>query len=212
MSETAPRQATVLDSRAATIAEVYAQALLDTLEEGRAAETAEELEALAKVLDEQPGAAEMLASAVSARQRRRQFYRIFRDRLSEPVEALVSAMSLRGRLGLLGEVAGSFRRLLGRRRGRLEATVTSAVLLDAEQRDHVREKLSAAFDAPVECEYRTDPSLLGGLRVQVGEEIFDGTLASRLRRVRRDLHRRGPQPVRSVSPAPLPQDPTEETP
>jgi len=66
------------------------------------------------------------------------------------------------------------------RRQRQVATVTAAVPLSDEQRDRLAAALAAQLGFDVQLNVVIDPDVVGGLRVSLGDELIDGTLASRL--------------------------------
>ncbi|RNI20899.1 F0F1 ATP synthase subunit delta [Flexivirga caeni] len=70
-------------------------------------------------------------------------------------------------------------------RDRLVATVTSAVELTESERNRLGESLSRIYERPVHLNTVVDRSIVGGLRVQVGDEVIDGTIATRLEDARR---------------------------
>ena len=74
-----------------------------------------------------------------------------------------------------------------RRREQLTATVISAAPLDEAQRDRLARALSEMYDKPVQTNVIVDPQVLGGLRIQVGDEVVDGTIARRLDEAKRRL-------------------------
>ena len=67
-----------------------------------------------------------------------------------------------------------------RRRGQSVARVTTAVALTAEQEQRLTEVLSRIYGRTVGLQVTVDPSVLGGLIVQVGDEVIDGSIAHRL--------------------------------
>jgi ATP synthase F1 delta subunit len=68
-------------------------------------------------------------------------------------------------------------------RGRRNATVSSAVELRPEQRERLAGALSALTGRRVSLQVSVDPTLLGGLRVVVGDTVLDGTVRRRLQQV-----------------------------
>ncbi|WP_198679514.1 F0F1 ATP synthase subunit delta [Thermomonospora amylolytica] len=78
-------------------------------------------------------------------------------------------------------------RLVAQRRERLVALVRSAVDLTEQQRTRLAAVLSAAYGHDVHLNIELDPSVLGGLSIQIGDEVIDGTIAGRLDEVRRRL-------------------------
>src|SRR3954454_23191930 len=67
-----------------------------------------------------------------------------------------------------------------RRRGQSVARVITAVALTAEQEQRLTDVLGRLYGRPVGLQVTVDPTLLGGLVVQVGDEVIDGSIAHRL--------------------------------
>lgn len=73
------------------------------------------------------------------------------------------------------------------RRSRLVAVVTAAVPLTEEQRERLARALARTYGHEVHLNVEVDPSLVGGVRVEIGDEVIDGTVLSRLHEARRRL-------------------------
>ncbi|CAN5411422.1 F0F1 ATP synthase subunit delta [soil metagenome] len=71
--------------------------------------------------------------------------------------------------------------------GRLIATVTTAVPLSAAQQKRLTEALAARYGREPRLNIVIDPAVIGGLRVQLGDEVVDGTVAARLSDLRLQL-------------------------
>jgi F-type H+-transporting ATPase subunit delta len=66
------------------------------------------------------------------------------------------------------------------RRGEIVAHVTAAADLSDAQHARLTEVLSRIYGRPVAVQLHVDPDLLGGLSITVGDEVIDGSIASRL--------------------------------
>lgn len=66
------------------------------------------------------------------------------------------------------------------RRGEVVAHVAAAAELSDNQRDRLNTVLRRIYNHPVRVQLHTDPALLGGLTISVGDEVIDGSLSSRL--------------------------------
>lgn len=73
------------------------------------------------------------------------------------------------------------------RRGRVVAEVTSAIPLNEDQKSRLAAALSKIQGRQVLVNVTVDPSVVGGIQVQVGDEVIDGTLATRIEQARRRL-------------------------
>lgn len=78
----------------------------------------------------------------------------------------------------------AFTELLRLEQARRTATVTSAVPLTEEQQAAIRARLDARH-AGLEYEWNTDPSLIAGLTVKVGDNVTDASVKSRIDRLSR---------------------------
>jgi F-type H+-transporting ATPase subunit delta len=77
--------------------------------------------------------------------------------------------------------------IAARRREQLIAVVRVAVVLSAQQRQRLGEVLRETYGQGIHLNVVHDPSVIGGVSVQIGDELIDGTAASRLADVRRRL-------------------------
>jgi F-type H+-transporting ATPase subunit delta len=77
--------------------------------------------------------------------------------------------------------------IAARRRQQLIAVVRSAIELSASQRRRLAGALESAYGHNVHLNVVLDPSVVGGLSIQIGDELIDGTAATRLAEVRRKL-------------------------
>lgn len=77
--------------------------------------------------------------------------------------------------------------VVGRRRQQLTAVVTAAVPLDDAQRHRLQRALTGIYGKQVQVNVLLDPEVVGGIRVQVGDEVVDGTILRRLEEARQML-------------------------
>jgi F-type H+-transporting ATPase subunit delta len=78
------------------------------------------------------------------------------------------------------DLAASSRRLI-------VATVRVARPLPDADRERLEKSLTAKYARPVHTNLVVDPDLLGGIRVEIGDDVIDGTIVSRLDEARRRL-------------------------
>jgi len=84
-------------------------------------------------------------------------------------------------------VLRSFLRLLKRDRVRRTARVESAVPLDADLRTAVEAALACRYGRAIAATYVVDPALIGGMRVEVDSEVYDGSVRARLESLKSEV-------------------------
>ncbi|MBI2776373.1 MAG: F0F1 ATP synthase subunit delta [Chloroflexi bacterium] len=100
---------------------------------------------------------------------------------------LAQLLVRRGRFESLAGISAEFHRLHNRQRGIVEAVVTSAEPLTADETRAVRARIEAMTGAGVELRAEIDESLIGGLTVRVGDQLLDASVRGRLERLRHQL-------------------------
>ncbi len=186
----AARQTTVLDDTMSTGARAYAEALLNLAErDGKADAVLDELEAVqSEILDHYPTLAEQLRSpSVQAAEKDRLLVTILSGRADEMTVKFLRLLNRNGRLELLGPILRQGRTLRDRRLNRRAVLVQSAVELDDVQRHQLIERLRTQLGAEPVVRYEVDPTLLGGLVVRLGDQVYDASLRAQLKRMRRRL-------------------------
>jgi F-type H+-transporting ATPase subunit delta len=108
-------------------------------------------------------------------------------RVPEGILRLAGLLAQRSRVGRLPDVAADYRRLLDHERGIVEARVTSAAPLTADETDAVRAWVERTTGAAVTLSATVDDSLIGGLTVRVGDTLMDASVRGRLERLRTQL-------------------------
>lgn len=78
-------------------------------------------------------------------------------------------------------------RIVSSQRGRLVATVHSASELSDAQRTRLGEVLARRYETQVALNVVIDPAVVGGLRVQIADDVIDGSISARLADLRQKL-------------------------
>lgn len=109
------------------------------------------------------------------------------DKVSGPSLSLITQVLTHPRGRSSQTVLDLAASIAARRREQLIAVVRVATELSAAQRRRLLETLTAAYGQGVHLNVVHDPGVIGGVSVQIGDELIDGTAASRLAEVRRRL-------------------------
>ena len=177
-------------------ARVYAGALFDLgREEGSLASIAADLHAFADVLHGLDGDLQAFFHLPQLRreEKRRIINLAFGDKLGRPVLGLLNILVEKRREPLFDTIVAEFDILLDRHEGRVQVSVTSARKLDADLADALRTALEQRTHQKVVLSERIDPDVLGGIRVNIGDRVLDGTVRRRLQDMRRALAAGQPQ-------------------
>jgi F-type H+-transporting ATPase subunit delta len=167
----------------------YAQALLAVTEAEDDLGTVEnELFAFVKVVERDGRLREALIDpALPAENRRELVQELLGDRANPHTVSILGFLIEQGRAKELGRIVEGLSDLAAERRKHVVAEVRSAVPLTLERRKKLAEALSKATDKNVEIKVVIDPSVIGGVLARVGDEVFDGTVRSRLEEARERL-------------------------
>jgi F-type H+-transporting ATPase subunit delta len=113
--------------------------------------------------------------------------RALEDEAPREFVRFLQAVVRRGRQGLLSEIAQEYHVLLDEKLNRVHAGVTLASDPDARTETQVVERLTKALGREVRAFFRTDPKILGGVVVRVGDRIYDGSVRRRLTALQRRM-------------------------
>lgn len=175
---------TVFDEAASEVARNYADALLAAAGD-EAGAVVDELDEVADVVRSQPSFAELMESpSLGSADRDRILVELFEGKAHPMVVNLLRVLNRNGRLGVLPTVAARARAAWDRKQGRRPVTVRSAVPLDDAQRTALEGRLSNLIGATPVLSLEVDPSLIAGLVVQVGDDVYDASVRTQLRRLR----------------------------
>lgn len=71
---------------------------------------------------------------------------------------------------------------------KIKLTITTARPLEEEEKQRVIDVFSPKYDAEIEAEYLIDDSLIGGIMVFDGTSVYDGSVKSKVERIRETLN------------------------
>lgn len=174
-----------------TVARRYALALFQLAKEKQLLDQLEaELRVVKEVTDKNPEIFTVLQSPKLSKADKKKLVDTAFSGSNPYVLNLLKLLIDRQRQKEIGAVAKEFFALVNEEKGVAEATVTSVRALTEDE----RKALSATFAAKVgkkslKIENIIDSKLLGGLKVRIGNRIFDGSIQGKLERLERQLLR-----------------------
>lgn len=105
-------------------------------------------------------------------------------RASVETALIVSSLVQQPRGRRVHQLLADASRVVAEQRGQIVATVTTAAAVSTAQQDRLVALLSARYGRPVAVNTVIDPAVVGGLRVQIGDDVIDASIASRLQDLR----------------------------
>ncbi len=161
----------------ATLARPYADAVAKLAADGNAwGLWSERLALLRLVTSDEQIRALATNPAVPSRRLTEVVLAVCGDQLGEEGANLVGLLAENKRLGLMPEIVDLFEAEKAAREGVLEAHVTTAFELGAEQMAGLVAKLEAKFGRRITATQSVDASLIGGVVIQVGDEVMDASV------------------------------------
>jgi len=168
----------------ATIARPYAEALFRAVGGDNAQALASQLEAVGQVSGNPQLRQFADSPKVSAQQVFDLVASVVNATMSPKISNLLKAVIDNGRLVALPEIAAQFRALVNASSGISDATIYSAFALDASTLAETVATLEKRFGRKLNATVVIDESLIGGIRVVVGDEVLDTSVKSRLQQMK----------------------------
>ncbi len=192
----------LLETPPDALSEIYATSLYEVCQKsgGNAAvqETLDELEAILDMARKDAAFNEFLASQVLPESSRAASLRtIFEGKVSTRTLTFLLVLNEKDRLGRLPSMIQAFHDKAQEAFGRIEVDVHTAGPISSADLDAIRERLASALDKEVVAHHRSDPAMIGGLKLRFGDRLVDGSIATRLRRFRDQLGEDGAARIRA---------------
>jgi F-type H+-transporting ATPase subunit delta len=173
------------------LARGYAQALFQVAQaEGALEQVEDELFRFARILENETRLREALTDAtLPPEQRTKMVEELLGPKASPHTTNIIGFLVQQGRARELSKIIDSLVQLAAEERNKAVAEVRSAVPLDGDQREKLKDAIARATGKQVELKVLVDPSVVGGLVVRVGDQVFDGTVRRRLQMAREHIGR-----------------------
>jgi F-type H+-transporting ATPase subunit delta len=113
--------------------------------------------------------------------------RLLAGKASAQTLAIVRHLVLQPRGRRIGELLSHAASVVADQAGAAVATVSSATVLPAEQLTRLKTELARRYGRELSVNLVIDPALVGGLRIQIGDDVIDGSVATRLNDLRIQL-------------------------
>ena len=167
----------------------YAQAIFAVAEaEGHLAEVEDELFRFAKAVEADTKLRDGLTDIAVPVENKKALLADLLGRKANPhTVSLLNFIVEQGRAREVGQIVDALIALAAERRKHAVAEIRSAVPLSEDQRAKLQSALSKATGKDVEIRAVVDPTVVGGVVARVGDQVFDGSIKTRLQEAKSQL-------------------------
>ncbi|MDP6987607.1 MAG: ATP synthase F1 subunit delta [Phycisphaerales bacterium] len=181
-----------MNAQTDTLARIYARSLFDLSDEAggrdKILEVADELEQVCELVRRDASFREYLDSPVIDIARRAVgIKQIFTNQITDLVMRFLLVLNTNGRLGHLESIHTAFHDLVQESWGRIEVDCWTAMPLGGEQQQILSARLHEILGKEPVLHAWTDESLIGGIKIRIGDRLIDGSVAARLKQFEKNL-------------------------
>ncbi|MDR0770786.1 MAG: F0F1 ATP synthase subunit delta [Burkholderiales bacterium] len=171
-----------------TVARPYAEAVFALAAEEKKLPQWQSAVALLRAVSEAPKMRALLNDPkIDTAAKAKTFVEVCGDALDSGGRRLVEVLLRAGRMGLMAEIETLFLQLKDAAEGTVEATIETAMPLDATQETEIRAALARHTGKKVNAQIAVNPALIGGTRITVGDTVIDASVQGRLATMAREL-------------------------
>ena len=152
---------------------------------GELEDTEDQLFRFARFVESAPDLRNVLADRAIDRSRRQDLVGDLLSGRATESTIVLARRAVAARERTFGHTIEGYVTLAAAQKNRVVATVRVAKPLSSEQRDRLRAALTKQIGREVAIQEVIDPNILGGVRIELGDEVFEGTVADRLESARR---------------------------
>lgn len=184
------------------VARTYARSLYELAEsQGGRAKVEEVLSELEEILNMARADAkfgELLTSrSLNSEARGQALGRIFRGRITDLTCNFLLVLNDKGRVGSFSGVVAAFDSIVQHKFGRVEVDVFTADPLDADSLATLRARLQQSLGKEIVLHPYVEKSMIGGVKLRIGDQLIDGSLATQLRKMKDALDTDGSAALRA---------------
>lgn len=147
----------------------------------------DELFAFGQAVNDNPSLRDALSDPARSRADKTTLVNSLLEGKALPATVRLAEQSLAGTYRTVATALTTYQQVAAQVHGERVATVRVAHPLSDAERQRLTDALSRQYDRQLHLNVVTDPDVIGGIRVEIGDDVIDGTVASRLDEARRKL-------------------------
>jgi F-type H+-transporting ATPase subunit delta len=113
--------------------------------------------------------------------------KIFKDKISDHVLNILNILIENNRFNCISQLTVDFIKLSNEELGQAQAIIYSPHQINNTELNEIVNKFSFLTNKKIRAEVQLDESLLGGIKVKIGDRLYDGTLSGKLKQLSKTL-------------------------
>ncbi len=176
-------------SKNVIVAKRYANALFEAASDRNlVAEVEQELKAIVQIIEAEPDLGKFLEHPnIDNTKKIALLQNVFEDKISEIVWNTLKLLITRGREAILPNLMQYYVEIANEALGQANALVYSPYSLSDQESTEIAAKFGQITGKTIQVENILDETLLGGLRVRIGDRLYDGSLSGKLANLEKSL-------------------------
>jgi F-type H+-transporting ATPase subunit delta len=174
--------------KGSAVAKRYAKALFEVaLEKNLLDQVEQDLHAVVQAFEATPELLKWLSHPETDVEKKKEVFASLFKEAHETVRNLLFLLGDRRREGIIADIYADFKSLADEARGVAEATVTTAFPLSDKEKEQLVQVFQPMIGKKIRITEKVDSDILGGVIVQVGDKLYDGSLRTKLIRFQERL-------------------------
>ncbi|RKD23066.1 ATP synthase F1 subunit delta [Ammoniphilus oxalaticus] len=171
------------------VAKRYAYAFFEVASEKNQVDAIEqELQLIKQAMDENPAFLQFLQHPqITKAEKKKEITTVFKDKISEITLDFFNLLIDKSREDIITFTPVFFTEKANEARGLVDAVVTSVEPLSEEQEAGIAQSFNRLLNKEIRIQNQLDPSIMGGVIVQIGDRLYDGSVAGRLNRLQQSF-------------------------
>jgi len=172
-----------------SVARRYAEAFFSIAQENNKVDDLQlELEKVVEVIETTENLKDYLAHLlIPAKEKKDVTSKIFTGNISQITLNFVLMIIDKRRETYIGVIADEYKDMADEARNIMKAELVSAREVSSDEMSILAEKLSVSTGKTVQLKQVVDPALIGGIKIRMGDQIIDGTVAKKLEMLKERL-------------------------
>lgn len=203
------------ETRPDALSKIYAKSIFELANEAGGQSTVEDilgqLEDILELARSDKQFNEFLSSRVLKQSdRKNSLDAMFRGKVHDLTLKTLLVLNQKGRLSHLVPIVSALDEIVQREMGRVEVDLYTAQSIDQDELEKIKAQLNESLGRETIVHPYTDPSMIGGVRLQIGDKLIDASVQTRLRKMRDQLTEHGTSSLRAAGTRTFDDTPSED--